>query len=62
MEREEFFSGYCRCIDSSRMVAVLLNDGQLTEVDCNFGVCPYEQDCALAQKIRDLLSEEKVCR
>ena len=62
MEREEFFSGYCRCIDGSRMVAVLLNDGQLADVDCNFGVCPYEQDCALAQKIRDLLSEEKVCR
>ena len=62
MEREEFFSGYCRCIDGSRMVAVLLNDGQLSDVDCNFGNCPYEQDCALAQKIRDLLSEEKVCR
>lgn len=57
MEREAFFSGYCRCTDSSRMVAVLLNDGELSEVDCNFGVCPYETDCALAQKIRETTLE-----
>lgn len=53
MEREVFLSGYCRCMDASRMVAVTLEDGTLTEVDCNFGNCPYERDCILAQHIRE---------
>lgn len=57
MEREEFLSGYCRCIDASRMVVAVLADGRITEVDCNFGACPYEGDCALANKIRALISE-----
>lgn len=52
MEREIFLSGYCRCTDASRMVAVTVEDGSLTDVDCNFGSCPYERDCALAEKIR----------
>jgi hypothetical protein len=53
MEREVFLSGYCRCMDASRMVAVTLEDKQITDVDCNFGSCPYENDCALAQKIQE---------
>ena len=53
MEKEVFLSGYCRCMDASRMVAVTLEDGKITDVDCNFGSCPYETDCALAQKIRE---------
>ena len=53
MEQEVFLSGYCRCMDTSRMVAVTLEDDNITEVDCNFGNCPYETDCALAQKIRE---------
>lgn len=53
MEREVFLSGYCRCIDASRMVAITLEDGNITDVGCNFGSCPYEKDCALAQKIKE---------
>ena len=53
MEREVFLSGYCRCMDASRMVAVTLENGKITEVDCNFGNCPYEKNCALAQKIQE---------
>ena len=55
MEKEVFFSGYCRCMDASRMVAVEVDGGKLLEVDCNFGSCPYEGDCVLAEKIRELL-------
>ena len=51
MEKEIFLSGYCRCMDASRMVAVTTENGNITDVDCNFGQCPYEKDCALAQKI-----------
>ena len=54
MEREDFFSGYCRCIDNSRMVALVTVDGKIDEVDCHFGTCPYEGECTIAQKIREI--------
>ena len=53
MEKEVFLSGYCRCMDASRMVAVTVEDGRITDVDCNFGNCPYETDCALAKNIQE---------
>lgn len=53
MEKEVFLSGYCRCMDASRMVAVTIEDSNITDVDCNFSSCPYEKDCALAQKIKE---------
>ncbi len=53
MEKEVFLSGYCRCMDASRMVVVTLEDSKITDVDCNFGSCPYEKDCVLAQKIHE---------
>lgn len=54
MEQEEFISGYCRTLDQSRMVAVLLTDGKLEEADCLYGNCPYEGNCTIAEKIREL--------
>lgn len=57
MERELFLSGYCRCMDASRMVAITLEDERLTDVDCNFGNCPYEKDCALAENILTATTE-----
>ena len=53
MEKEIFLSGYCRCLDNSRMVCAILEDGKLTEVDCNMGACPYEGECTIAQKIQE---------
>jgi len=53
MYKEEFISGYCRTQDQSRMVAAELEDGELT-VDCSFGSCPYEDQCTIAQRIREL--------
>ena len=53
MEKEIFLSGYCRCLDASRMVAVLLEDGEIQEVDCQFGCCPHEMNCQVAQEIRN---------
>lgn len=55
MEKELFLSGYCRCLDNSRMVCVVLEDGQLSEVDCNMGACPYESECTIAQTIHEQL-------
>lgn len=56
MEREGFFSGYCRCIDQSRMVAAEAQGNALTEVDCNYESCPYTGSCTVAEKIREFLN------
>ena len=37
MEKEIFLSGYCRCLDNSRMVCAVLEAGEVTEIDCNMG-------------------------
>ena len=58
MEQEHFVSGYCRTIDSSRMVTVVTENGKLTEVDCFYESCPYTSDCTVARKIRELAPEE----
>ena len=54
MEQEHFISGYCRCLDNSRMVEVITEDGKLTEVDCSYESCPYTTNCTVAQSIDDL--------
>ena len=57
MEREAFFSGYCRCIDESRMVAVEAEDTELLSADCNYENCPHTDRCTIAQKIKEFLQE-----
>ena len=57
MEKEIFISGYCRCLDQSRMVAVVTEDGALTVADCAFGNCPHEPNCLIAKQIRELAKE-----
>ena len=55
MEMEKFLSGYCKQLDSSRMVAVVLEDGEVTEVDCCYGSCVYQPNCPIAKEIESLL-------
>lgn len=57
MEKEVFFSGYCRTIDDSRMVCVLVEDGQLTEVDCCYETCVHTPGCIIAKSIKELLDQ-----
>ena len=57
MEKEHFFSGYCRMVDQSRMVSAETNDHKLTEVDCNFENCPYTDRCTIAQQLQALNAE-----
>lgn len=57
MEKEAFFSGYCRTIDASRMVSVYVEDGKLTEVDCCYENCVHTPNCIIAQNIADLLKQ-----
>lgn len=51
METEKFLSGYCRQLDASRMVEVILEQGEVTEVDCLYGNCIYQNDCPIALQI-----------
>ena len=54
MEQEIFLSGYCRCLDNSRMVEVILEDGKVTEVDCSYFGCPHKANCTVAKEIETL--------
>lgn len=58
MEKEHYLSGYCRCLDASRMVEVITQDGVVAEVDCSFENCPHTPGCTIAQSIRQLTTEE----
>ena len=51
MEKEYFFSGYCRVLDASRMVEVIAEDGEVTEVDCCYGNCIHQANCPIAKDI-----------
>ncbi len=54
MEKEYFFSGYCRTIDKSRMVTVVTEGTALTEVDCCYENCIHTPNCIIAKEIRAL--------
>ena len=54
MEQERFFSGYCKVLDCARMVEVLCEDEEITEVDCNFGSCKFQTNCPIAAQIEEL--------
>ena len=57
MEKEGFCTGYCRQIDASRMVAVVAQDGELTEIDCLYPDYGYAPNCTVAEKIRQFVEE-----
>ncbi len=52
MEREAFFSGYCRQSDGARTVCVVAEDENLTEVDCLYDSCPHADCCPIGKNIR----------
>lgn len=51
---ERFFSGYCRILDASRMVAVETETNGPTEVDCSYHDCPYAPSCPIGKQITEL--------
>ena len=55
MDKEAFFSGYCRQIDSSRTVAVEAEGASLTYADCAYDNCPYADTCPIGKSIRQFL-------
>ena len=57
MEKELFFTGYCRGLDAGRTVEVILEDGCVTEVDCAYPGCIHRSVCPIAAQI-DAAAEE----
>ncbi len=53
MEEEKFLSGYCRQLDASRMVEVVLEDGKITEIDCCYGSCVHQINCPIARELEE---------
>ena len=54
MEVERFFSGYCKVLDCARMVEVIAEDGEITEIDCCYGSCIHQGNCLIAKEIDEL--------
>jgi len=54
MEQEFFITGYCRCLNSSRTVEVILADGHVAEVDCGYETCIHRAACPMAREIQNL--------
>lgn len=53
MEDEVILTGYCRCLDRSRMVTAEPEDGGFS-VDCGYGACPYQAGCPIAERLQQL--------
>ena len=54
MEIEKFVSGYCRQLDAAGTVCVVLENGEIVEVDCCYGSCAYQTGCPIAKEIEEL--------
>lgn len=54
MEQEFFFTGYCRCLDGSRTVEIIVTDGTVTEIDCRYEACLHRSSCPIAKEIDKL--------
>ena len=54
MEEEIYLTGYCRCLDGSRVVEVIVENGRFAEADCSYGSCPHEAVCLIAREIEKI--------
>ena len=54
---ERYLTGYCRCLDSARVVEGVTEDGELEECDCSYGTCKFQSQCTVAISIEELISE-----
>ena len=51
---EHYLTGYCRCLDNSRIVEVVTEDGHVEECDCLYGACKFQSQCTIAKEIGEL--------
>ena len=57
MMEEHYLTGYCRCLDSARVVEVVTEDGKIDECDCLYGDCKFQSQCPIAERIEKIVSE-----
>ena len=53
---EATFSGYCRTIDSARLVFCEEYGGE-TEIDCDYETCPHAAGCPIGKQITEFLQQ-----
>lgn len=53
LEDEVILTGYCRCLDCSRMVTAE-KEGDGFFADCSYGSCPYQDGCTIARRLEEL--------
>ena len=62
MEKETFFTGFCRNQDATRMVTVEYEEGKegvtLQEVDCDYETCIHRGACRVGLSIDRLLGKQ----
>ena len=54
MEKEYFFTGYCRALDAGRTVEVITENGEVTEIDCAYPNCIHRSVCPIAKQVDEL--------
>ena len=54
---EHYLTGYCRCLDASRIVEVGTENGKLDECDCSYGSCKFQSQCTIAKAIDELTND-----
>ena len=57
MMTEHYLTGYCRVLDTARVVEVVVENGKLDECDCCYGNCKFQSQCTIAEKIGELTAE-----
>lgn len=55
---EHIFTGYCRCIDQSRMVEAETESGRVF-ADCAWPDCPHCGACLVAKELQQLAEKEQ---
>ena len=59
--REEFFNGYCKNYDMARTAIGEFEQGEegfvLDRIDCDYGNCPFGEDCEMMKKVFSFLSK-----
>ena len=62
---EEFVNGYCRNYDMARSaICEFIKDENgihFDRVDCDYGPCPYGDDCEMMKKVFTIEEEKKTC-
>ena len=50
---EKYISGYCRQLDGPRTVEVILEKGEITEIDCCYFTCVHKGSCPIAAALAE---------